>query len=92
MVLLIGVNCSGDEADRETVHGRVVDVQARSLTEVDTFSLVDGAGETWSFAVEGPLEFTPSHLREHMLTGDEVQVSFRRVGGVLIAVAVADYP
>ena len=92
LVLLLGQACVGEEADWEEVHGRVVDVQARSITEVDSFALVDGEGEEWSFVSEGPLEFTPSHLREHMLTGEEVSVRFRRVGGVLIAVGVADYP
>ena len=76
----------------EEVHGRVVDVQAGSIMEVDSFALVDGEGEEWSFVVEGPLEFTPSHMREHMLTGEEVSVSYRRAGGLMIAVSVADYP
>ena len=38
------------------------------------------------------MEFTPSHLREHMLTGEDVSVRFRRADDVLIAVSVEDYP
>ena len=92
LVLPLGLVCGGEETEWEEVHGKVIDVHARSITEVDSFALVDGEGEEWSFVTEGLLEFTPSHLREHMLTGEEVSVRFRRVGGVLIAVGVADYP
>ena len=85
-------DCGSEETELESVHGRITDVQARSITEAETFSLLDSKGEMWSLVSEGPLEFTPSHLREHMLTGEEVTVLFRRVGEVLIAVDVADYP
>ncbi len=84
--------CGTGEDSSETVHGRVTSVENRSIIQVDSFSLLDAEGETWSFIAEWPLEFTPSHLREHMLTGEEVRVRFRRVGDVLIAVSVADYP
>ena len=90
--LLLLTICGVEWDPQETVHGRVTDVQARSITEVDTFSILDAEGETWIFAVEGPLEFSPSHLREHMLTGEGVSVRFRRAGDALIAVGVADYP
>ncbi len=91
LAALILAACGADDS-LEIVHGRVVDVQTGSIMEVDSFALVDGEGEEWSFVVEGPLEFTPSHMREHMLTGDEVLVSYRRAGGLMIAVSVADYP
>ncbi len=90
--VLIFAFCGTGEDSQETVHGRITDVQIRSVTEVDSFSLSDAGGETWSFTALGPLEFTPSHLREHMLTGEDVSVRFRRAGGVLIAVGVEDYP
>ena len=90
--VLIFAFCDTGEDPPETVHGRITDVQIRSVTEVDSFSMADAAGETWSFTAEGPLEFTPSHLREHMLTGEDVSVRFRRAGDVLIAVSVEDYP
>ena len=89
---LILAFCNTREDSPETVHGRITDVQIRSVTEVDSFSLADAAGGTWSFTAEGPLEFTPSHLRGHMLTGEDVSVRFRRAGDVLIAVSVEDYP
>ncbi len=90
--VLIFAYCGTGEGSPETVHGRITDVQIRSVTEVDSFSLSDATGETWSFTADGPLEFTPSHLREHMLTGEDVSVRFRRAGDVLIAVSVEDYP
>ena len=90
-VVLFRIFGTGEDSS-ETVHGVVTGVENRSISQVDFFSLLDAEGETWSFIAEWPLEFTPSHLREHMLTGEEVRVRFRRVGEVLIAVSVADYP
>jgi hypothetical protein len=84
--------CVGGEVARGTVHGKVTDVQTRTFTEIESFSLRDAAGETWLFATEGPLELTPSHLRQHMLSGEEVRVQFERRAGGLIAVSISDYP
>ncbi len=90
--VLIFAYCGTGEGSPETVHGRITDVQIRSVTAVDSFSIADAEGKTWSFTAEGPLEFTPSHLWEHMLTGEDVSVRFRRAGDALIAVGVEDYP
>jgi len=90
-VALLLAACGGEEDSLETVHGKVTDVQTRSLTEIESFSLRDEDGETWLFAIEGPLEITPSHLRQHMLDGDAVSVQFERRGASLIAVSVSDY-
>ena len=84
--------CGGGEDARETVHGKLTDVQTRSFTEMESFSLRDEAGETWLFATEGPLELTPSHLRQHMLSGEEVRVEFERRAAGLVAVSICDYP
>jgi|TARA_B100001971_G_C17808833_1_gene343003 hypothetical protein len=84
--------CNGGGDSHDTMHGRVTDVQTRSITEIESLSVVDEAGETWLFATEGPLELTPSHLREHMLGGDEIRVRFKRVDAGLIAVGISDYP
>ena len=91
--VLIFAFCDTGEDSPETVHGRITDVQDQERHGGRfLLPMADAAGETWSFTAEGPLEFTPSHLREHMLTGEDVSVRFRRAGDVLIAVSVEDYP
>lgn len=51
----------------ETVRGAVVDLEARSLLELDWIDVVDDAGGRWHFSVGQYKGFTPSHLREHMV-------------------------
>ena len=84
--------CGGVGDSLESVNGRVVEVQARSITEIESFSLLDEDGVTWFFTTEGPLELTPSHLREHMLAAEEIGVSFQRVGDGMVARGLSDYP
>jgi hypothetical protein len=95
-VMLVGflflAACGGGDDSPGTVHGKLTDVQTRSFTEIESFSLLDEGGETWLFDTEGPLELTPSHLREHMLVGEEVSVEYERRDGGLVAVSISDYP
>jgi hypothetical protein len=72
------------------VQGQIVLVTPRSLTEVETLRLRDGDGKVWTFTAEGPLEFTPSHLREHQLLGQRVLVTYLAKGDILVAVKVTD--
>ncbi len=86
--LLLFAGACGDGV--HTAHGLVTQVQARSLTEIATFTVGDEAGRSWTFETDGPIEFTPSHLREHMLTGQPVTVYYRDQGERLLAERVAD--
>ena len=76
--------------DLKTVHGVVTDVQSRSLTEVATFSVQDSTGRLWSFETDGPINFTPSHIREHALMGQPVTVYYRAEGERLLAQRITD--
>ena len=86
LVLLLAA--CGD--DVQTVRGVVTDVQPRSLTEVAVFSVQDSTGKLWLFEAEGPIDLTPSHLREHALTGQPVTVYYRVQGDRLLAERVTD--
>jgi hypothetical protein len=72
------------------VRGHVVEVIARNITEVETLRLRDESGRVWAFTTEGFAGFTPSHLREHQLFGQSVQVSYVEKGGKLVAVNITD--
>ncbi|MBI4198523.1 MAG: hypothetical protein HY533_05380 [Chloroflexi bacterium] len=73
-----------------TVRGFVLDIQARTLTEVESLTMVDKDGAVWRFQAEGNLGFTPSHIREHMLQGQEMTVHYKGKGDALVAVRVTD--
>ena len=50
----------------------------------------DDAGRLWTFETAGPIDFTPSHLREHMLRGERVTVHYEDKGERLLAVRITD--
>ncbi len=82
-------NSDGDR-DR-SVEGVIIDVQAASAAEIESFTLRSNDGETLVFQVapdavadlrEG---FIPSHLRSHAAIGEQVQILYREEGGKLLA-------
>ena len=86
-LLLLLAGCGNGE---QSVQGIITEVQPRSLTEVATLTVRDDAGRLWTFETAGALGFTPSHLREHMLTGQPVNVDYEDEGERLLAVRVTD--
>ncbi len=70
-----------NDGDR-SVTGVITNVEALSLTEVDSFTVRGNNGETILFGVDpvAALDFehglVPSHLREHALAVQEVTVSY----------------
>ena len=95
MLLLTGCEENLVEKDFSVVHGLVVEVSARSLTETRWFSLETDGGPTVKVITETGLgKFTPSHLRSHMITGQKVEVIFageETTRNVIVAVSVRDY-
>ena len=75
-----------------SVRGLVVEVVAKSLIEVETLTLVDKDNTQLKFYCKGTIfqEFTPSHLREHMLLGDPITVWFERRDGILLLKEIKD--
>ena len=86
-LLLLLAGCGNGE---QSVQGIITEVQPRSLTEIATLTVRDDAGRLWTFETEGPISFTPSHLREHMLTGQPVVVDYEDKGKRLLAVRITD--
>ena len=81
----------GDKEGAKSIRGLVTDVQARSITEVASITLQEeDTGKIWTFQAEEHIGFTPSHIREHMLQGQQVTVRYREEGGRLIAILVTD--
>lgn len=89
---ILSTGCGDYEDIEGTVNGQVIDIQVRSLNYIEEFSLRDDFGNTWVFATESPLEMSTSHLRQHMLTGEQVMVRYERRLEDLIALGITDFP
>ena len=90
--------CDGGPADdsdapaTQSVRGQVLQVDARSLIELEALELLDGNGVVWRFEGRGIAipGFAPSHLNEHKLLGQPVEVFYRREGDALILRNITD--
>ena len=94
LTLALFVAACGPEPAR--LAGIVIDVESRSITQVDAFTLRTDTGEAVRFRI-GPLEFgrgafPATHLREHMALGAQVIVSYVEEAGEKVAVRLTDGP
>ncbi len=76
----------------QAVRGHVTRVEAHAVIALDVLEIVDADGNLWHFEGRGKVvnEFTPSHLNDHMLLGESVEVSFYRDGGALVIHNITD--
>ncbi len=81
---------TGSGTGETRIRGRVLEVVARNITEVETLRLLGEDDQEYLFTSEGFVGFTPSHLREHQLFGQPVIVSYVQKGGLLVVVAITD--
>jgi len=96
--MALAVGCADDSDSTgaagggQTLRGRIVDVDARSLLEIESLTIRDDSGESYTVEARGlPLgEFTPSHLREHMVSGAVVEVTYHDEDGRLVLDAITD--
>lgn len=90
ILLLVG-GCGGEKS--HSLRGVITDVQAQSILEWESIRVRPATGGELTFK-RGPevdLRFwRASHLREHMLTGTAVTVTYKRVGNELVATNLAD--
>lgn len=99
-LFLIGVlaACSADASDAASqprlqfVRGQVLQVEARSLIELEALEIQDADGAIWRFEGRGKVipGFVPSHLNEHKILGLSVEVAFYREGDALVLYDVTD--
>ena len=82
LVFLLFVQaCSNldNEKDSEvfSIDGLIIEVEALSLVETISITLLDNFGEEHKLFLEGNYRaFTPSHLREHMIFGMPVSIEY----------------
>lgn len=82
----------GDAMPLETVRGLVLQVESESLISLAALEVQDSDGRLWRFEGRGKVVpgFTPSHLNEHKLLGQEVGVTFYREGEALVLHDITD--
>jgi hypothetical protein len=73
--------------------GVVLEVDSPALGRVDSFVLLDGEGERLTFdtsELEFRSEFPASHLAEHKIIGDVIEVTYKTDGDRLIVTQLDD--
>ena len=91
VALLLTLGACGSQSG--AIRGHLVDVQSESLLELTSAEIMDGDGKRWKFEARGfsePGDFTPSHLREHMVLGEPVTVKYHDEDGVLVIDDITD--
>ena len=76
----------------EEVRGMVLEVEPESLISLAALEVVDTEGKVWRFEGRGKVVpgFTPSHLNEHKLLGQEVRVIYYREREELVIHDITD--
>lgn len=96
-MIVTAASCGGETEEATLqVRGVVTDVQARSLLELESLQVVDEQDTVWEFR-PGPQgvagaghDYTPSHLRQHMVQGVPIIVTYTERDGVLTIVSISE--
>ena len=88
VLVLAMAACGGEEL--KTVRGAVVDVQESVPFQLGSVDVQDENGTVWHFEARGFEGVSPPHLREHMVQGLRVSVTYREDGGALVVVTITD--
>ena len=94
-LLILAAACGGGDAGAAAeassqVRGRIIEVVARDITDVETLRIRAEDGVIWTFETEGYAGVSPSHLREHQLQGETVLVLYVKKGDRLVALEIKD--
>ena len=81
---------NGPAAAQSEVTGVVLDVTAASLALIETFSVLDDGGATWNFRAGDYRGWLPSHVRDHMVQGTPITVTYHEEDGVLMVDEIED--
>ena len=90
-VTMVALLACGGGSDK-TVEGRLAAVEG-DLTSIQSFVLLTEAGERWEFSVASTATFHGgplSHVRDHLLSGESIRVSYVERSGQRVATGVDD--
>ena len=95
-VTVAQVGCSDTTDESIEAHRRftgiVTNLETRTLLEFESITVASEAGAVLDFDAGGRRfeEFTPAHVREHMVLGDLVEVTYRLSGDTLLIISLRD--
>jgi hypothetical protein len=88
-LLLVAAACGGDSGEK-VVTGRVVDAITRDIVELESLTVRDSDSQIWEFTTTGPIGMSMGHLRQHQALAAKIQVTYTKVGDLLIASNIQD--
>ena len=98
MIFLLMFSTSCDRSIQEThnenhrVIGLITEIKDISLRDINFFKLTDFNGSEFIFHMpQIKREFTPSHLRQHMILGDPVIVTYVKNNDIWEVINIEDY-
>lgn len=91
LVAACGSGGGGSNGGTETLAGVIVEIDARSIEDIESFTLLHH-GREHEVVVTGQTQFAfaPGHLSEHRATSEPVEVEVERRDGVSYALTVRD--
>lgn len=91
LTMLLAVACATSQSGGTgTVRGVLLQVQASSISQADEIEVRAEDGRVLRFAVSEEVSMTPGHLREHMMFGQPVTVTYRVAPSGLVAIDIQD--
>ena len=95
LITIIFTSCNdkvGSSLEEYETTGRIIDVESYSLTVASKISLQSKNSLIIDYFIQTSLgEFTPSHLRYHMVTGELVRIFYAVSGNQNIIINIEDY-
>ena len=95
LLCVMSWGCDRDEpaSSNAVFEGLIIGMEARTLLDLESIEVADDVGTTLEFHAGRRrfVEFTPSHVREHMLQGLGVTVTYREgEDGILYIMSIRD--
>ena len=91
--VFLTVNCLKNDNTEAYMIGRIINIDSISITESNSITLIDRNEKIWKFDFEDEFNhFTPSHLKEHMISGDLIKIIFLPSQDSRTIVDITDYP
>ena len=83
--------CGGSQPGVQTITGVMIDIDARTITDVESFTVKDG-DKTYVIHIDptNEYDFPVSHLSAHRAGADPVRVEVEERDGQLVANAISD--
>lgn len=77
-------------ATSRVARGHIIDVQARDIRQAESVQFRTEGGDVLRLKVAESVKVTPGHLREHMLQGEPVTVTYEMRSDGPLATAIDD--